>query len=134
MASSHLDEALYGQGIGGVIYVCSNCGYVFKKYVIGDKRNKVKFGGVPTPERAVSEYDGFICPSCGRLLSRRPVKVQAMSLSTFNRIYKLELLAMGEYLVRRDTDAMAVVHLRASYDLSQGIPVAPGEAEAEEVL
>lgn len=79
-----------GRGVGVIFVVCSKCGFVFYSYSIGgDDDNKAKFSGVPTPGKALSGYDGLVCPSCGRRVSLKPERIQVMNWRKFTELYDI---------------------------------------------
>ncbi|MCX8196199.1 MAG: hypothetical protein N3F67_03885 [Acidilobaceae archaeon] len=79
-------------GVGIIAVVCKKCGSKLYWYSIGDKGNKNKFNGPPTPAKATSGYDGMRCPNCGSKLSSRPARLIFMSQKEFNERY-----IVGEY-------------------------------------
>jgi len=72
---------------GKIIIVCSNCGTILYRYVIGDKKDKNKFNGPPIPKKSLSGYDGFTCPVCGAKLSLTPKKIRFMRFSMYKKMY-----------------------------------------------
>jgi len=60
--------------------ICDKCGFVYHEYVIGSSGNKNKYIGPPTPEKAVSGFDGRTCPICSKPASvSRPRRVLFMT-------------------------------------------------------
>ncbi len=106
--------------MGVILVVCSKCGFIFHIYSIGNKNNKAKFSGVPTPAKALSGYDGFTCPNpkCERRLSLKPVRLQVMHWKKF-----IELYDIIEKPVRmlRPVKTIVEEQIRATHDLSKGV-------------
>ncbi len=116
-----------GRGVGAILVVCANCGLVFHMYAIGDENNRKKFGGVPTPSRALSGLNGrggvLECPRCHKPLFTRPVSAKIMSVVKFNRTFDIveEGVARVKVLVRRLEGGLVDENIRASVDVSQGL-------------
>ncbi len=75
--------------VGIIAAVCA-CGFKFYWYAIGDKENKNKFIGPPTPQKILYQYDiehGGRCPICKRVISRRPTAIYFMSKREFDQKY-----------------------------------------------
>ena len=54
------------EGEGVIQVICSSCGFTYHEYVIGSSGNKNKYIGPPTPAKALSGFDGRMCPICGK--------------------------------------------------------------------
>lgn len=107
-----------GKGMGVILVVCSHCGFVFHTYSIGDKHNKAKFSGVPTPSKALSGYDGLVCPHCSRRVSLRPNRIQVMNWKKFVELYDI----LEKPLPRlRPSRTIVEEHMRGAHDLSKSI-------------
>ena len=116
-----------GKGMGVILVVCSQCGFIFHIYSIGNKNNKAKFSGVPTPMKALSGFDGHTCPKCNRRVNLKPVKIQVMHWKKF-----VELYDIVEKPVRmlKPVRTMVEDQIRSMHDLSQGALPAPTGLEA----
>ncbi|MEM0340344.1 MAG: hypothetical protein QXN05_02785 [Acidilobaceae archaeon] len=77
------------KGVGIIAIVCKNCGFIACWYAIGDKNNKTKFSGPPTPTKAKNSHDGETCPYCNRKLSDKPEGIYFMSHSKFTKLYQV---------------------------------------------
>ena len=124
-------DSYVGKGMGVILVVCSRCGFIFHVYSIGNKNNKAKFSGVPTPTKALSGYDGFTCPKCERKVSLKPVKLQVMHWKKF-----VELYDIVEKPVRMLRPIRNIVEeqIQLAHDLSKGVlPSATGLEGVEEI-
>lgn len=92
------------KGVGIIAMVCKNCGFIACWYAIGDKGNKAKFNGPPTPVKAKSGHDREVCPYCGRRLSDKPEGIYFMTYSKFMKLYDI---AGGVRLVVREQRRVA---------------------------
>ena len=116
------------EGIGAIIFVCANCGRIYLKYMIGDSRieNKAKYGGVPSPKRALSGYDNLVCDTCNRKLHLFPVKIKIMSIRKFNRLFRIAADKTGrEFLVLRGSPSLVKNLIEASHNV---MSIEPGVA------
>lgn len=107
-----------GRGIGVIFVVCSYCGFIFHNYSIGDKNNKAKFSGVPTPSKALSGYDGLVCPGCGRQVGLKPTRIQVMHWKKFVELYDIIEKPLPKL---RPSRTIIDEHMRSMHDLSKGL-------------
>ncbi len=54
-----------------VVYRCSKCGYVLYTF----SRVGQDYYGIPSPSELLAKLGG-VCPSCGKPLSRKPIRVE----------------------------------------------------------
>ncbi len=118
------------EGVGAILFVCANCGRIYLKYMIGDGRieNKAKYGGVPSPKRALSGYDNLVCDTCNRKLHLFPVKIKIMSIRRFNRLFRIVADNTGrEFLTLRESPSLVKSIMEASHTVTDvGAGVASG--------
>ncbi len=77
---------------GQIFIVCPHCGHIYGSYVLGDKYNKDKFSGAPSPIRAFAKFDirvsssntTIYCERCGHPIRITPRKVVVMKMKTFD--------------------------------------------------
>ena len=106
------------RGVGVILVVCSHCGLIFHNYSIGDKSNKAKFSGVPTPAKALSGHDGLVCPGCGRKIELKPKRIQVMHWRKFVDLYDVIEKPLPRLRPRRH---IVEEHLKTLHDLSKSI-------------
>jgi len=128
-----LSGGMLEKAMGAIMIACASCGRVYTIYTLGDGsvKNKVKYGGVPTPSKALSGY-GLVCDNCGRELRVTPHKIKAASMKKFFSAYRVVVDKYGRpFLVLADRDNMVAESIRASHDLSTGLIPEPAEAGVE---
>jgi len=125
------------KGTGVVLVICSKCGLILEHYAMGDRDNKKKYSGIPTPSKAIAPYGG-VC-KCGRELSKVPQRIQVMRTGKFNEVYEIVPDVMNGnkvdnvYRVRRKSVSVVEDHIRASTTVEDLMPVGVhGIAESAE--
>lgn len=120
------------KGVGVIAMVCKNCGFIACWYAIGDKNNKTKFNGPPTPAKAKSGHDKETCPYCGRRLNDKPESLYFMTYSKFMKLYEIaggiRLVVRDQIQRRMSIENDARLRLEESSDM---IVASPQLAEAE---
>ncbi|MCE4601469.1 MAG: hypothetical protein F7C38_07960 [Desulfurococcales archaeon] len=106
------------KGMGVILVVCSHCGVIFYNYSIGDKSNKAKFSGVPTPSKALSGHDGLVCPGCNRRIELKPKRIQVMHWRKFVDLYDIVEKPLPRLRPRKH---VVEEQIRTAHDLSRGI-------------
>ncbi|MEB3861907.1 MAG: hypothetical protein GSR84_06780 [Desulfurococcales archaeon] len=111
---------LNSNGVGIIAAVCS-CGFKLYWYAIGEKSNKTKFIGPPTPQKILYQFDvekQNRCPMCGRELKRRPVGIYFMSRREFEERY-----VVGRYRIY-SRKSLVEEHMRESVTAGVGVDTA----------
>jgi len=127
-----LSGGILEKAMGAIMIACASCGRVYTIYTLGDGsvKNKVKYGGVPTPSKALSGY-GLVCDNCGRELKVTPQRIKAASMKRFFSVYRVVVDKFGRpFLVPSDRDNLVAESIRASHDLSTGLVPEPEPASA----
>jgi len=120
------------KGTGVVLVVCSKCGLILEHYAMGDRENRKKYSGIPTPSKAIAPYGGRCY--CKRELSRVPLRIQVMSTSKFNEIYEVTEAKIngkplrGVYKIKRRDVSVVEDQIRASTEVGAISPIGLEEA------
>jgi len=129
-----LSGGILEKAMGAIMIACASCGRVYTIYTLGDGsvKNKVKYGGVPTPSKALSGY-GLVCDNCGRELGVTPFRIRTAGMKKFFSKYRVVVDKFGRpFLVPLSRDNMVSESIRAAHDLSTGLipESAPAGVEA----
>ncbi len=115
------------KGTGVVLVICSRCGFILEFYAMGDRENKKKYSGIPTPSKAIAPHGGRC--QCGRELARLPQRVQVMSIAKFNDIYRIDPIRVNGrplrdvYRLRRRDVSIVESQIQASTSIPAQEPI-----------
>jgi len=102
-------------GVGIITFVCDRCGAKLYWYAIGDRGNKDKFNGPPSPSR-LKGFDDHKCPMCASKLGMRPKRVLFLSRREFE-----EKFFVGKFKIMARQPSMVETHIEQRVGVTEGI-------------